>query len=127
MTSRVLDVGQCAMDHGAISRLITKSFGAQVDRAHTLAEALDAVGSRSYDLVLVNRILDTDGSAGMAVLEAIKQNPRTAAVRVMLVSNYADAQAQAVAAGAEPGFGKNSLNSAATRELLQNLLSPRDS
>ena len=29
----------------------------------------------------------------------------------MLVSNYADAQKQAVAAGARPGFGKAELNS----------------
>ena len=32
----------------------------------------------------------------------------------MLVSNFPDAQAQAVEAGAEPGFGKKSLNAPET-------------
>jgi hypothetical protein len=40
----------------------------------------------------------------------------------MLVSNYPDYQARAVALGAAPGFGKQSLGAAPTRELLAKYL-----
>jgi hypothetical protein len=39
----------------------------------------------------------------------VKEDDALAKVPVMLVSNYAAAQAEAVAAGAVPGFGKSSL------------------
>ena len=52
------------------------------------------------------------------VLEAIKSDPHLAEVPVMLVTNYPEHQALAVAAGAVPGFGKNALNSPQTRECL---------
>ena len=40
----------------------------------------------------------------------------------MLVSNLEDAQAQAVAAGAQPGFGKAALQKPRTIELLREYL-----
>jgi hypothetical protein len=40
----------------------------------------------------------------------------------MLVSNYPDAQAAAVAAGALPGFGKRELGSARIPELIRSAL-----
>jgi hypothetical protein len=41
----------------------------------------------------------------------------------MLVTNYPEHQAQAMAEGAEPGFGKLSLDSQETREKLAQFLS----
>jgi hypothetical protein len=38
---------------------------------------------------------------------------------VMLVSNFEDAQQQAIKAGAERGFGKGALTAASTEELLK--------
>ncbi len=122
MTKRVLDVGQCGFDHGAISRLIADEFGAQVEQAHGLDDALARLKGDRFDLVLVNRRLDADYSDGLAVVRAIKGDASLAATPVMLVSNYADAQNAAIAAGAEPGFGKAEMTQPATREKLSHFL-----
>jgi CheY-like chemotaxis protein len=119
---RVLDVGQCGMDHGAISRLIERDFGAEVAQAHHLQDALAQLRAGGFDLVLVNRKLDADYSDGMEVIRQIKAEAALAATPVMLVSNFAEAQQQAVEAGAEPGFGKAELTAPSTRELLAKFL-----
>ena len=115
---KVLDVGQCDLDNSLISDMLKKRFDVTVDRAHSSVEAIAAIQNQDYDLVLINRILDADGTPGIAVLRAIKNDTAIADKQVMLVSNYAEAQQEAVAAGAENGFGKSELNSAATIELL---------
>lgn len=105
-TPRVLDVGQCDMDHGAIAGMLQREFGAAVDRADTADEALAAIRQEQYDLVLVNRIFDHDGSEGLGLIQRLKADEKRATVPVMLVSNYEEAQDQAVAGGAVRGFGK---------------------
>ena len=63
------------------------------------------------DLVLFNRELDGffTYDSGVEYIRAMKKaHPH---VKTMLISNYADAQAAAVAAGAVPGFGKRQLGS----------------
>jgi CheY-like chemotaxis protein len=72
--------------------------------------------------VLVNRKLDADSSDGIDVLRAIKEDAALAALPVMLVSNYPDAQQEAQAAGAVPGFGKAQVSSPETLELLRTYL-----
>ena len=109
MAKRVLDIGQCSPDHFAISRLLKSRFGAEVVQAHGANDALEQLRRAPFDLVLVNRKLDADYSDGLDILKAIKADPALASVPVMLVSNYADAQAAAVAAGAIAGFGKAEL------------------
>jgi CheY-like chemotaxis protein len=106
---RVLSVGQCFADHGAITRTFQKHLQAEVVRADTADEALEALRETPCDLVLVNRVLDGDGSSGVDAIAQIKADSRLSQVPVMLVSNYEDAQAQAVAQGALPGFGKAAL------------------
>jgi CheY-like chemotaxis protein len=122
MPKRVLDVGQCVPDHFAIRRLLESRFGAVVVQAHGLADALTQMRNEPVDLVLINRKLDADYSDGMAILSAIKADAALSTVPVMLVSNYADAQATAIAAGAIQGFGKAELGTAATAEKLQAVL-----
>ncbi len=115
---RVLDVGQCSADHFAIRRLIERNFQAEVLQAHDAEDALAQLRARSFVLVLVNRKLDLDQSDGLEIVRAMKADADLAATPVMLVSNYPDYQAQAVAVGAVLGFGKSNLGAAATRELL---------
>jgi CheY-like chemotaxis protein len=122
MAKRVLDVGQCGFDHGAIRRLIESQFAAEVVQAHRLDDAIQRLRSEPFDLVLVNRKLDADYSDGLDVLRTIKADAALASTPVMLVSNYAEAQQAAVAVGAEPGFGKSELNQPATREKLRAFL-----
>jgi two-component system chemotaxis response regulator CheY len=117
MSRRVLSVGQCAFDHGNVSRALSGQFGAQVEAAATAREALDAVRRGGYDLVLVNRVFDADGGSGLDLIREVKKE--AAAVPVMLVSNFADAQEEAVKAGALPGFGKAALSAPETLARLE--------
>jgi CheY-like chemotaxis protein len=118
MGKRVLSVGQCGPDHSAIRGLLQSNFQATVDAAALPDEALTMLESTTYDLVLVNRKLDADYSDGLEVIRALRQTPAGATVPIMLVSNYPEAHAAAVAEGAVPGFGKETLRSAATLALL---------
>lgn len=118
MTSpRVLDVGQCDYDHGNISTLLRTQFGAEVVRAQTAEAALSHLRQGSFSLMLVNRLFDQDGDSGLELIKKVKQEQKLG-VPVMLVSNFEDAQSQAVAVGAEPGFGKAALKAPPTLEKL---------
>jgi hypothetical protein len=72
--------------------------------------------------VLINRVLDADGTSGMDILKSIRLNEAWDTLPVMLVSNYPEWQQSAIAAGALPGFGKAELNRAETREKLAAVL-----
>ena len=122
MTKRVLDVGQCNPDHAAIRRLLERSFQAHVVRTHELLDTLQALREQAYDLILINRKLDIDYSDGMDILQELKANPELSAIPVMLVTNFPEYQAQAVEAGAVPGFGKDELNQPQTVEKLKKYL-----
>lgn len=119
---RVLVVGQCDFDHENIGRVLRGEFGADVDRAATADEANKAVRSRRHDLVLVNRILDADGSSGLDLIGQLRSDEELRRTPVALVSNYAEAQEAAIALGAKRGFGKSDLASTATRAQLASLL-----
>jgi CheY-like chemotaxis protein len=122
MAKRVLDVGNCVPDHAAICRLVEGNFGAKVVQAHAADDALDALIAERFDLVLVNRKLDRDYSDGVEVIRRIKADPRTSGVPVMLITNYADHQELAVAAGAARGFGKLEFDRPETLERLGQFL-----
>ncbi|TWT43676.1 hypothetical protein RAS1_00750 [Phycisphaerae bacterium RAS1] len=81
-------------------------------------EALAALSRRAYALVLVNRLIYDDQSDGMELIARMKSSQAAAATPVMLISNFPDAQARAVSAGAVPGFGKSALASPRTRAML---------
>ena len=119
---RILDIGQCAADHWSIRQLIEGNFDARVDGADNASEALEKLRGEQYDLVLVNRLLDVDATEGLEILAAIKSDPSLASTSVMLVTNYPEHQAAAIAAGAEPGFGKGSMNQPGTLDLLASYL-----
>jgi CheY-like chemotaxis protein len=106
---RVLSVGNCMADQWSLSRTLRDSFGAEVVAADTPAQALDKMRREHFALVLVNRVFDRDGSSGLDLIRQVKGDKELSGVPIMLISNYTDAQARAVQAGAEPGFGKSSL------------------
>jgi two-component system chemotaxis response regulator CheY len=106
---RVLSVGQCFADHSSISRVLRSAFGSEVLGVDSPREALDHLRQGTFSLVLINRVLDADGSSGLDLIRAIRSEDALRDVPVMLVSNYEDAQSQAVQAGASAGFGKSSL------------------
>ncbi len=119
-TSIVLSVGQCGFDHGQIRDLIRSvdpaiQIRAADDSAETATLLSNAQGS--IRLILVNRILDTDGSSGIDLIRTIRESAdRFGNIPLMLVSDLESAQQRAIAEGALPGFGKSSIRSTQTRE-----------
>ena len=110
MPKRVLSVGQCGPDQASIAGFIQSRFDAVVDGADRCADAATKLRGGDYALVLVNRKLDVDYSDGLDVIKQLKADAATADVPAMLVTNYADHQDAAEAAGAERGFGKLELD-----------------
>jgi len=118
----VLSVGQCSGDHAAIARMLAKHFKVEVRRSALAEDTLRTLRSMRVGLVLVNRILDADGSEGLELIRQIKRSSDLAGIPVMLVSNYPEHQATAISAGAEPGFGKDELYGRQTQEKLGRFL-----
>jgi len=121
---KVLNVGQCGADHGAISRALQGHFQTEVVSADTQDEALSRLREEAFALVLVNRVFDADGSSGLDLIAKIKADEALRSVPVMLVSNYDDYQRRAVEAGALPGFGKAALGQPQMIGRIRNLLTP---
>jgi CheY-like chemotaxis protein len=119
---RVLNVGHCAADNWSISRTLQKAFAAEVVPASTVTEALVRLQQETFALVLVNRILDGDGSSGLDLIREMKDDEKLADVPIMLVSNHPDAQQEAASAGAAPGFGKAALGKAGMLDRVRTFL-----
>jgi two-component system chemotaxis response regulator CheY len=123
MTRRkVLSVGQCATDDSKLRRALESRYAIDLVAVDTTEEALTHARQGGYALVLVNRVFDHDESSGLDLIRTLKADPALAALPVMLVSNFPDAQADAVAFGALVGFGKGSLSATATFALLDPIL-----
>jgi hypothetical protein len=69
-------------------------------------------------LLLVNRMLDGrfETHEGLQLIRRLKASHPD--VSLMLISNFADSQRDAEAAGAKPGFGKSEIGSAKMRDAL---------
>lgn len=119
---KVYLVGHCSPDSSYLSlavRSITPECEiSRVNDESTLSTAL----KDGADLLLINRQLDGDFAAfsGIDLIARCRQNHPN--VKFMLISNYADAQAQALAAGAVPGFGKSELSTRKAREAIASAL-----
>ena len=115
----VISVGQCGYDNSRIRSLI-RSIDSTVEIKETdshqeTMEVLTSLGEAA--LVLVNRVFDMDGASGMEFISQLKsKESEFAGIPVMLVSNYEKSQAEAIANGAIPGFGKSELQSVETRQ-----------
>ena len=120
----VLSVGQCGFDRTKIARHLEQAFGARVVGVENFDEALEALRRERFDLVLVNRVNDSDEAPGVDLIRSVKAEAGLAGVPMMLVSNFPEAQQEAEALGALPGFGKSDLASATTRTRLEAILSP---
>ena len=114
--TRIALVGHCGFDSGSLSRFASDAApDAEVVRIND-QQALDELADAGT-LLLVNRVLDGRFDVGGSGIELIKSiTSKADAGPTMLVSNYADAQQEAEAAGALPGFGKSQITDAATRQ-----------
>ena len=102
--------------------MLTQHFSVTIDRVMFVDEALDQMRAPRYDLVLLNRLIFDDGSEGLELVRRAKSDPELKTIPIMMLSNFPEAQSTAVAAGAEPGFGKATVSSQATVELLSRYL-----
>ena len=119
MSKTVAFIGHCGPDSSylrlAVSKAIPGAKIVSVDDDASMKAAFDA----GVDLALFNRVLEFgfDQSEGVEVIRKLARfYPST---RMMMVSNYPETQAEAVAAGAVPGFGKRELGSPRVVQLLQ--------
>ena len=88
------------------------------DTVDTAEEATGRLREGGVALVLINRVFDFDSYSGLRYIEELRADDRFRAIPVMLVSNFDDAQSEAVQLGAAPGFGKASLGQPAMLERL---------
>jgi two-component system, chemotaxis family, chemotaxis protein CheY len=122
MSKKVALVGHCGPDSSYLRMTVNQAIkGATVLMADDDRE-LDEVLSAGVDLILFNRQLEygfTDRSGAAVIGKLRKIHPQ---VKMMLVSNYPEAQAEAVANGALPGFGKREIGSQKVVALLKEAL-----
>jgi two-component system chemotaxis response regulator CheY len=124
MPKRVLDVGQCGPDHAAMRSFFARHFDCEIVPAHGPDDTLAHLRGGRFDLVLVNRKLDQDYSDGIEIIRLVKSDPAIADVPMMLITNYPEHQAAAVAEGAVPGFGKLEFDLPETRAKVAAILAP---
>ncbi len=121
----VVLVGHCSIDKASLNGALSDALpGIEI------ASANDTASLKTYAhpqaLLLVNRVLDGrfDTGCGIELIEQL--NSRDTPPRAMLISNYYDAQANAIAAGALPGFGKSEMHSPETAAILRASVSLTD-
>ncbi len=122
MKKKVALVGHCGPDSSFLRMAVTRiGRDVQVVSADD-SESLKKLIDEGVDLLLLNRQLDYgfDDTEGVALIRRIRTAYPNA--KTMLVSNYSDAQAEAVRAGALPGFGKRDLMTPRVTELLRRAL-----
>lgn len=117
MAPKILDVGNCTPDHGAIKAMLQSHFNAEVTQAESAKQAAQLLQESKFDLILVNRIFDATGESGLELIQSIATQQPTQPV--MLISNYEEHQAKARTYGAKLGFGKAAINSDETMAKIQ--------
>lgn len=119
MAKTIVLVGHCGPDRSYLQgAILSVDRSARIVSADNPAE-LNFHLANGADLLLLNRELgyDFDGIAGVDLVAQLRQtHPH---VKMMLVSNYPEAQAAAVNAGALPGFGKRELGSPRVGKLIR--------
>src|SRR5690242_5329048 len=108
MGKRVLIVGQCGVDGPWVEEFVDSLGGVSAERVQD-EEALVCCLEGGCDLVLFNRELvgDFDEQEGVELMRRLREEYPE--MKLMLVSDRAEAQKEAVGLGAVKGFGKAEL------------------
>jgi len=118
---RIVLVGHCGPDAFALrSAMQSIAPGAIVENATDEEGAYRA--AIASDLLVVNRLLDGEFTSPSGIELIRDLSLRGVGARIMLVSNYREAQADAEAAGAVPGFGKRDMYAETTRQRVREAL-----
>jgi two-component system, chemotaxis family, chemotaxis protein CheY len=119
---KVVLVGHCGPDSSFLRMAVSSAARGITVHAADDQDELDTYLDKGVDLLLLNRELGWgfDQTEGVEVIRALRvKNPN---LKMMLISNYPEAQAAAVAAGAMPGFGKREIGSSRVTQLLRDAL-----
>jgi DNA-binding NarL/FixJ family response regulator len=122
MSKKVALVGHCGPDSSYLRMAVSKAVrDAKVVAADDDSE-LKQLLSDGVDLLLFNRILDYGfrSDEGVDVIRQLRtEHPN---VKMMLVSNYEEAQEAAIEAGALPGFGKREIGTPRVTQVIRDAL-----
>jgi CheY-like chemotaxis protein/HPt (histidine-containing phosphotransfer) domain-containing protein len=110
-----------------LSRMLLSDVGFVVDMANDGVQALSAVEKEQYDLVV--SAVETDGVSGLELAAALRDNPLTRGVPIVLCSSYENAehQRQAIELGVHAYLPKGSLGDRRLAEIAAGLVTTKPS
>ena len=111
-------VGHCSPDTAMLTAAVQRILpGAPIERV-TAAGELDAYLTAMH-VLLINRVLDGEfaSESGIELIESVAGGDDGPIA--LLISNFPESQDEAVAAGAQRGFGKAELYEKKTAEILR--------
>jgi len=121
-TKKIVLVGHCGPDSSYLRMAVMSADkGVQVLMADDMQE-LTSLLNAGVDLLLLNRELSWgfDDKEGVDLIRELRaSHPH---IKTMLVSNFPEAQAAALAAGARPGFGKREIGTPRVGQLIRDAL-----
>lgn len=116
-TRKIVLVGHCGPDMFMLKSAIGRAADAPIETVNDAKSLSEYLNDKS--VLLVNRVLDGSfaTNSGIELIAQItkQDNPPIA----MLISNYEESQAEAVAVGARQGFGKSDLYDQSTTDALR--------
>ncbi len=109
-------IGHCGFDSASLTGMV-REIDSQIAVTQVAPGSIKDLGSDT--LILVNRQLGGgwDFPDGVELIRKYAHGEN--APRLMLISNYEDAQQHAIEAGGRPGFGKSELSDPAATERLK--------
>jgi two-component system chemotaxis response regulator CheY len=120
---KILLVGHCGPDSSFLRLTIKKAAKeAEILSADDGAGLTKILETTDVDLVLFNRELGYgfEPDMGVEMIRVLRQTQPN--LKMILVSNYPEAQQAAEAAGALPGFGKKELGTPRVTDLIRDTL-----
>jgi len=122
MPKKIALIGHCGPDSSYLRAVIHRAAKDATILMADSDEELHQVVQQDVDLLLFNRELGYGFSdpAGVSCIARLRAANHKA--KMMLISNYPEAQEAAVNAGAMPGFGKREIGTLRVVKLLQEAL-----
>ena len=122
MSKRVVLVGHCGPDSSylrmTVSRVSREISVTMVDDDGDLQKSI----AEGAELLLINRQLDYGFQESEGVQMIARLHGEHPNLKMMLISNFPESQAEALTAGAMPGFGKRELGSERVASLIREAL-----
>ena len=121
MSKLVLGVGHCSMDSSRIAAVV-KAVGGTFENVFDREQAVERVKKNDAAVVMVNRFVGMNKESGLELVKELTADEQVT-VPIMMTSSAAEERKEAEAAGAAPSFGKDTLESDESREMLKQYIS----